>query len=648
MTTKTHKRSIAALLAVVSFCVAPAHADQYETIGNNLTYPESQGWGQDQMRIWYELSQGSRLAPLSWIKALKLKDGTEFLSREHLASLGYNYFNDTPYSLPIGFILDKTSANSDPWLGFNCSACHTANLKVGTAQILIHGGQNMADFQKFMANLISALVVINQDNAAFDKFASQVLGPSTTAAAKTTLKAQLADWLAFRVPINDTASDVQWGRGRADAVGVILATTAMVVADPNVPIDQREPLPASNAPVSYPFVWNTNQQARLQHNGIVDNGTNIGVVKVAKVGALIRNWTEALGVFADVKLDAAANKVNSSIRLDNLLLIEQALADLQSPLWPDVFGKLDEARRIRGKVLYSENCSACHSLLNSDDIYTNLPLIDKPSWQKASDPKAFLYLQPVFDEKTRPSAFIKTHTPSPDFIGTDPGMACNSLLHKVPSGRMQGQKNVEGFIAAASDRVFSDRAVTTDLLRVLIQRDVLANRTKTLYAIAENQIALASSMLIRTADISFADIFNPQGASDDPLAPLRAQLQYCATMVEAARAYAPDSPIPVYKARPLNGIWATAPYIHNGSVPTLYDLLLPQKQRPKSFGYFDGALDPEKGGLKDASANPFATIFRVYDKDGIVITGNWNGGHEYGTKLSLEQRIDLVEYLKGL
>src|SRR5205807_2120961 len=38
-----------------------------------------------------------------------------------------------------------------------------------------------------------------------------------------------------------------------------------------------------------------------------------------------------------------------------------------------------------------------------------------------------------------------------------------------------------------------------------------------------------------------------------------------------------------YTARPLNGVWATAPYLHNGSVPNLYALLLPPDQRPADF-----------------------------------------------------------------
>ncbi|MFY0540739.1 hypothetical protein [Nannocystis pusilla] len=44
----------------------------------------------------------------------------------------------------------------------------------------------------------------------------------------------------------------------------------------------------------------------------------------------------------------------------------------------------------------------------------------------------------------------------------------------------------------------------------------------------------------------------------------------------------PTVSLQAYKARPLNGIWASSPYLHNGSVPTLHDLLLPAAQRPRA------------------------------------------------------------------
>jgi hypothetical protein len=102
-----------------------------------------------------------------------------------------------------------------------------------------------------------------------------------------------------------------------------------------------------------------------------------------------------------------------------------------------------------------------------------------------------------------------------------------------------------------------------------------------------------------------------------------------------------------YKARPLDGIWATAPYLHNGSVPTLYDLLLPPAQRPKTFNLGSRRFDPKHVGFVTAPAadNPF--VFKVEAADGSMIQGNSNQGHDYGAAaLSEHQRLALVEYLK--
>lgn len=96
-----------------------------------------------------------------------------------------------------------------------------------------------------------------------------------------------------------------------------------------------------------------------------------------------------------------------------------------------------------------------------------------------------------------------------------------------------------------------------------------------------------------------------------------------------------------YLARQLDGVWATAPYLHNGSVPTLYDLQLPAAQRPKTFPLGHRDYDLEKVGY--CSAGIAEPIF-VFD---VAVAGNANSGHEFGSSLSEAQRRDLVEYLKA-
>ena len=58
----------------------------------------------------------------------------------------------------------------------------------------------------------------------------------------------------------------------------------------------------------------------------------------------------------------------------------------------------------------------------------------------------------------------------------------------------------------------------------------------------------------------------------------------------------PRPPEQVYKAAPRDGVWATAPFVHNGSVPNLYEMLIPAAERTKRF-YLGGDFDPVKVGL---------------------------------------------------
>lgn len=94
-----------------------------------------------------------------------------------------------------------------------------------------------------------------------------------------------------------------------------------------------------------------------------------------------------------------------------------------------------------------------------------------------------------------------------------------------------------------------------------------------------------------------------------------------------------------YKARDLAGIWATAPFLHNGSVPNLDELLRPAGERSKTFRVGSRKFDPDKVG--------FDTTEGDYEFD-TALPGNGNGGHEYGASLTVDDRRSLIEYLKSL
>jgi hypothetical protein len=105
-----------------------------------------------------------------------------------------------------------------------------------------------------------------------------------------------------------------------------------------------------------------------------------------------------------------------------------------------------------------------------------------------------------------------------------------------------------------------------------------------------------------------------------------------------------------YKARPLNGIWATPPYLHNGSVPNLYALLSPVAERPKTFYLGNREYDPVNVGYR---MEAFPGGFKLDTS----IRGNSNSGHEFnkgsgkgiiGPLLTPDERRALIEYLKTL
>jgi hypothetical protein len=105
-----------------------------------------------------------------------------------------------------------------------------------------------------------------------------------------------------------------------------------------------------------------------------------------------------------------------------------------------------------------------------------------------------------------------------------------------------------------------------------------------------------------------------------------------------------------YKVRPLNGVWATPPYLHNGSVPNVYALLSPFAERPAKFYLGNREYDPVNLGYRtDKLDNGFE-----YDTS---LAGNSNHGHEFsdqkgdgviGRALSPDERKALIEYLKTL
>lgn len=123
------------------------------------------------------------------------------------------------------------------------------------------------------------------------------------------------------------------------------------------------------------------------------------------------------------------------------------------------------------------------------------------------------------------------------------------------------------------------------------------------------------------------------------------------------RVHPVDKTVPLgYQAPPLDGVWATAPYLHNGSVPTIYNLLN-SKTRPDRFmrhtttefeNYDQMKLGWKSEPLADDEKPVFDDLFQnrsIFDSSRY---GLGNQGHTFGDKLTEDERMSVIEYLKTL
>lgn len=592
-----------------------------------------QGWSSAERIWWSEVSQGSRLIPLAFLAALEQPDTTElFLHASHIARFGYLPPPRTAAGrpvLPLGFPVDKTAddgmsitrlrwresqKSDEPWVGMNCAACHSAQITFKGRTLQVMGAPANADFQGFLEAMDRALQQTLADAARFARFANRVLGAGHSQVSRSMLATSLESLIAWRRTLEDQgATALRYGPARLDAVGHIMNKVAVVVGG-----GKTEPWPA-DAPVSYPFVWNAPQHDRVQWNGIANNDPSPVRVRgqPTDFGALGRNVGEVIGVFADVTVDSfALNGFGSSVQVRNLIEIERLLGKLRSPAWPtDIFGPLDRAKVSRGSQVYVEKgCHHCHKPLDRTDLTSR----------------------------------VKAEMSSLSEAGTDIWMACNSWSYSNASGILTGTKaNI------LKGEVLGDKESGAKLLTAMVTGVLIGKADDIVQSFARDLFSPPSSIFAAGAP---RDRLQPAAGFPDDERKRRL----------ATNCLGAEDALLAYKARPLNGIWATAPYLHNGSVPTLYDLLLPSDLRPltvspsiplpagpyRPSSFFVGTreFDPVRVGFKvDAEASDNRFAFNTRTPDGKEILGNSNAGHDYGTRsLSEADRLALVEYLKSL
>lgn len=574
-----------------------------------------QGWDARQREAWYFATQGSRLIPRAWFDALAdARTGQPFGTVESLTRYGFlPPPENSGRTLPIGFANDGQSDETfrvtrlrwydgqqgsgdavEPWLGLNCSACHTARMRYDGADHTFDGGPSLVDFQSFVEDLDAAMRATRADPARWDRFAATVLEGRDSATNRALLSDsfdRLLSWNDLAARMNETP--LRYGHGRLDAVGHILNKILMFNGAP------ARAGNAPNAPVSYPFLWGISRQHHVQYNGIARNRRLDLPGDDLEYGALGRNTGEVLGVFGEIVVTpqpAGAGlliRYDSSVRARNLMDMELLVKDLQAPAWPEAFPPIDEDLRRQGEALFAANCAAnCH-------------------------------LMPQDQQDGQPTERMVPFLGTPAAELTDIWMACNAYLRDGPTGPMEGVDDNNGV-------EMDSRGPVANMLGTAVRGALIQQLPDLARAAFDNFLGIR-----RLPRIEALPIPDP----DDPRA---ADRQKCLTT--------PDAPTLAYKARPLDGIWATAPYLHNGSVKSLYELLLPPERRDREFWVGSRDFDPVAVGYDgDDPGDGTGFLLRTRDGQGRVIEGNGNAGHVYGAdRFSDEDRRAIVEYMKSL
>jgi hypothetical protein len=653
-----------------------------------------QGWTSADSLWFYNTTQGSALLPYDFFLVLKQANSDElFRSDKNIDRFRYlpqkkTLFN--PDALPVGFV--KETYEGRDYVGYTCAACHTGQVNYKGQALRIDGGPAMADMVGFLTELQNAMKAA-QSGDKQKNFVDDVLKLKNGYSSATAVSDDLEKWrntLNLYNAVNH--SDVEYGHARLDAFGRIFNRVvqhaisydqvtkelALVIGADGKPLlkeaqikmvmdglgsrivlsdddfativqrlKSKAPYPdlptedlyrvrdkifnPPTAPVSYPFLWDIAHSDYVQWNGLANNSA---------AGPLGRNAGEVIGVFGILdwgtdnslygRLKAGFEKFSlaaylsgqhdkreiiefkSSINLFNLQRLESGLRDLKSPEWPfckkgkDEYylpadannpispskdenycgtdTRFDKDSRQRGELLYIERCQSCHTV------------VDRSAWDR----------------------IVVGNMVSLENARTDPAMATHSVNYKGKSGNFKDTYQAVGI----GDMVVQEDAPVVQILTaatkgVLGTPDSDKWLPRRMVDYVYTLVASIGDNSIKKSSIKNGD-YDPDTTSK------------------------PYNSLLAYRARSLNGIWATAPYLHNGSVPTLWDLLLPADQRPRSFKVGAREFDPVKVGFKSDGYDGF-----TFDTSQ---PGNHNTGHDdYGKPLLTDQnRWDLIEYLKSL
>ena len=290
-------------------------------------------------------------------------------------------------------------------------------------------------------------------------------------------------------------------------------------------LDLKDPanISKADAPVRYPFIWDAPRQDHTQWTGAAPNGTYLR--------GLARNTGEVFGVFGrfdPIPIPVHTAVYNNGVNLTGLQTLEEKVVALKPPRFADTGLPIDQAKAGLGAALFKSECSSCHGIQPSAVV--------QKAWQTPIE--AVGTDARTFQRSTQTGAPRALEgTREPVVFGpalTDPSPKLDILANAVIGSLVHGALTLDPAIRQA---INSD--VTEGRLPVVGRATTGATPT-----------GAAANIQQATKDLYKLPKQDPGAA---------------------------------YEARVLSGIWAVGPYLHNGSVPTLYDLLKPVGERPRRF-----------------------------------------------------------------
>jgi hypothetical protein len=544
----------------------------------------AQGWTDAQAEEFWYTPQGSMLIPYSWfLKLEQAKNQTLFRDDANMDRLRFIPWGKSPRNpdaLPIGFTKGNERGHDDEMLGLTCAACHTQVIEY------TDGSGQVKHLQiEGGASMADFQTFVTELQAVVDAtLAQQDKFERFAEAVAGASSGPKADDLRNQL----TAFAGDFGRRNARNKPDHEPGYARVDALGNIlnevlvtDLGVASNQRPPNAPVSYPVIWDAHRQDFVQWNGSAPN---------ADPGPLLRNIGEVLGVFGRMKFaprkNHLANYPDNSVHVDNLKSLEGLLESLQSPTWPGDLPPIDQAKANLGKNIYANTCNGCH------------PVVDRTA-----------------------KTMINVHMVPVKTVGTDPDVAVGFFTRVADTGPLEGTPiflNLRETFAKTSPAA-------------LVLRNAVFG-----VQMGDGGIGLSPHITPIEGDL--------RTAAANVRSDLELKVQEQRSAIEGLLKPPPQLASPMYKARPLNGIWSSAPYLHNGSVPTLRDMLRKAEERPKEFYVGSRKYDPVNIGFQSTSSERGVNFYR-FDTS---VAGNSNAGHPFGTDLSDDQKLQLIEYLKTL